>query len=193
MRPDKGGRAGALDDDDIALFRRAVRDVQPITHARRASSTHAHETSAATLRARRAFATGSESQPLVQLSDHYSPAIASEDDTSYVQYGYGPDLILGLKRGKWDTRTSLDLHGATLDQARERLDTFLQSCLTHRIRCVRIVHGKGYGSPNGQAILKQTVRRWLAQMRDVLAYAECSEQDGGAGAVRVLLRARPLV
>lgn len=193
MRRHEGGRATALDADDITLFRRAVRDVQPIMHTPRAPAAPITEASAATLRERRTFATGSQTRTLAQLSDHYSPAMVSQDDTSYVQQGYGPDLVKGLKRGKWDTGAGLDLHGYTLDQARDHLDSFLQSCLSDRIRCVRIVHGKGYGSRNGQAILKQSVRRWLTQMRDVLAYAECAEHDGGAGAVRVLLRAQPPV
>jgi DNA-nicking Smr family endonuclease len=193
MRPDKGGRASALNEEDITLFRRAVRDVQPIKHTDRATLAQVAYASPANLRERRAYATGNESRALAQLSDHYSPAAACQDDTSYVQQGYGPDLVKGLKRGKWNTNASLDLHGYTLDQARDHLDSFLQSCLIHRVRCVRIVHGKGYGSRNGQAILKQTVRRWLTQMRDVLAYTECSEQDGGAGALRVLLRAQPVV
>lgn len=193
MRRHEGGRASALDAEDITLFRQAVRDVKPITHTARATPAQINDASAATLRERRAFATGSQSRTLPQLSDHYSPAMVSQDDTSYVQRGYGSDLVKGLKRGKWDTGAGLDLHGYTLEQARDHLDSFLQSCLSDRIRCVRIVHGKGYGSRNGQAILKQTVRRWLTQMRDVLAYAECSEQDGGAGAVRVLLRAQPPV
>jgi DNA-nicking Smr family endonuclease len=54
---------------------------------------------------------------------------------------------------------------------------------------VRIVHGKGYGSKDGEPVLKQTIRRWLTQMEAVSAYAECSERDGGAGAVQVLLQA----
>jgi DNA-nicking Smr family endonuclease len=80
------------------------------------------------------------------------------------------------------------LHGATLDEARARLDQFLQSCLSHQIKSVCIVHGKGYGSRDRTPVLKQTVRRWLTQIDAVLAYTECNEQNGGAGAVQVLLR-----
>ncbi|HEY9571743.1 MAG TPA: Smr/MutS family protein, partial [Pusillimonas sp.] len=110
-------------------------------------------------------------------------------DSRYLRRGHGPDLIKGLQRGKWPIGASLDLHGSTLEQARERLDRFLQSCLAHQIKCARIVHGKGYGSKDGEPVLKQTIRRWLSQIASVIAYVECSEQDGGAGAVYVLLRA----
>ena len=140
------------------------------------------------LRQRRARAVGSEPVALPQASDHYSPAKVDADDTYYLRPGHGPDLIKGLKRGKWPIGASVDLHGNTLEQARERLDRFLQTCIAHQIKCVRIVHGKGYGSRDGEPVLRQTTRRWLSQIAAVLAYVECGEQDGGAGAVQALLQ-----
>ncbi len=181
-------RAPAIDADDKALFRRAVKSVQPIKDSRRAILPSVPAASGAIMRERRQRAVGAELRRPPQVSDHFWPATVDQNDAFFVQKGHGPDLAKALKRGKWITGASLDLHGNTLDEARDRLDRFLHSCLTHQIKCVRIVHGKGYGSKDGEPILKQTVRRWLTQMSDVLAYAECSEQDGGAGAVQVLLR-----
>src|SRR5690606_12459682 len=97
------------------------------------------------------------------------------------------DLIKGLRQGKWPVGASLDLHGSTLDEARERLDRFLSSCIEFDVRCVRIVHGKGHGS-RGKPVLKTSLRRWLTQIDAVLAYTECAEADGGAGAVLCLLK-----
>jgi DNA-nicking Smr family endonuclease len=176
-----------LDDEDRALFRQAVKTVQPIKDARRASLSPRKQASDL-LRQRREHAMGRETASLSAVSDHYAPARLKHDDTSFLQAGHGPDLIKGLKRGKWPIEASLDLHGSTLDEARGRLEQFLQSCLAHRIKCVRIVHGKGFGSKDGASVLKQTVRRWLSQMRDVKAYTECGEQDGGAGAIQALLK-----
>src|SRR3546814_8197526 len=109
----------------------------------------------------------------MRISD-WSSDVCSSD--LFVRAGCGPDLPRDLKRGKWPMQASLDLHGSTQDEARTRLDQFLQSCLTHRIRCVQIVHGKGFGSKNGAPVLKESVRRWLTQFESVLAYVECSEQ-----------------
>ena len=178
----------ALDADDLTLFRRAVKAVQPIKDTRRAVLPPAALAPAAILRQRRESAMGQEPAKLPQVSDHFAPAKLKDDESSFLQVGSGPDLIKGLKRGKWPIGASLDLHGATLDEARTRLDQFLQSCLTHQIKCVRIVHGKGYGSKEGASVLKETVRRWLTQIQSVIAYTECAEQDGGSGAVQVLLR-----
>ncbi|CPO52889.1 Smr domain [Bordetella pertussis] len=57
-----------------------------------------------------------------------------------------------------------------------------------RARCVRIVHGKGYGSQGLEPVLKDKARTWLVQKADVLAFSEAPERGGGAGALLVLLR-----
>lgn len=177
-----------LTAEDTLLFRRAVKTVTPIKDTQRAILPPALAASQAILRERRDKATGMDSVKLAQVSDQYSPAKVDQDDSSFLRAGHGTDVIKGLKRGKWLISATLDLHGNTLDEARERLDRFLQSCLEHDIKCVCIVHGKGYGSKDGEPVLKQTIRRWLTQMAAVLAYVECAEQDGGSGAVKVLLR-----
>ncbi|HUG58698.1 MAG TPA: Smr/MutS family protein [Candidimonas sp.] len=180
--------APAVSLKDHALFQLAMKSVQPIKDTRRAILPPAPQASGAILRERRERAVGADLRKMPQISDQYAPAKVEADDAHFVQHGYGPDLAKGLKRGKWSIGASLDLHGNTLEEARDRLDRFLQSCLAHHIKCVRIVHGKGYGSKDGESVLKQTIRRWLTQMADVLAYTECAEQDGGSGAVQVLLR-----
>ncbi len=179
----------ALSREDALLFRRAMKTVTPIKDTRRTilPAPRSRE-SGDILRQRRERATGLDPVRLPQTSDLYRPATMDGDDTRYLRSGHGPDLIKGLRRGKWSIGASLDLHGSTLEQARERLDRFLQSCLAQQIKCVRIVHGKGYGSKDGESVLKQTIRRWLTQIAAVIAYVECSEADGGNGAVQVLLR-----
>ncbi|WP_246770488.1 Smr/MutS family protein, partial [Bordetella pertussis] len=59
---------------------------------------------------------------------------------------------------------------------------------TAYVRCVRIVHGKGYGSQGLEPVLKDKARTWLVQKADVLAFSEAPERGGGAGALLVLLR-----
>jgi DNA-nicking Smr family endonuclease len=182
-------RQSALPDDtDTTLFRRAVKSVIPIKDTRQAILPPSRVESDTVLRERRAAAMGTEPDRPAQVSDHYRPANVHHDDACFLRPGHGPDVLKGLRTGKWPTGATLDLHGNTLDEARERLDRFIQSCTEHKIRCVRIVHGKGYGSKDGEPVLKQTVRRWLTQMETVSAYVECPQRDGGAGAVQVLLQ-----
>lgn len=199
--------AERLSAADRNLFRHAVRHVEKIKDPGRVLLAPAALAHASILEERRLRAAGidapkprkrgasapdaaspapTERKPR-PLSDSYAPATHDQDDSRYLKTGHGTDVLRDLKRGKWPIGASLDLHGSTLEDARERFERFLSSCLTHNVKCVRIVHGKGYGSPNGDAVLKATVRRWLAQIAEVIAYVECAEADGGAGAVQVLL------
>ncbi len=181
-------QAPALDADDQRVFRQAVKGAARLHDSRRAILPPVPAAPVAQLRQRRQAATGAQHAPATPVSDLYTSARQAQDESEFVRTGSGPDLLKSLKRGKWPISATLDLHGATLDEARERLDQFLQSCLTHHLRCVCIVHGKGHGSKNGTPVLKESVRRWLTQLACVQAYAECREQDGGSGAVQVLLR-----
>src|SRR5260363_336 len=62
------------------------------------------------------------------------------------------------------------------------------AALKRALRCVRVIHGKGWGSPDGQPVLKAKVRLWLAQIEDVIAFCPARLQHGGEGVVIVLLR-----
>lgn len=179
--------AQQLAPDDIALFRRVVQSVTPATKSDRALLPPTPEATPGQLQQRRQHAMGQPIRHALDVSDQYAPARLDHDDTLFLQSGQGPHLIKGLKKGKWPIQASLDLHGSKLDEARERMERFIQTCRDHHIRCVRIVHGKGYGSKGGDPVLKETVRRWLSQLAVVQAYVECAEADGGAGAVQVLL------
>ncbi|HVL74381.1 MAG TPA: Smr/MutS family protein, partial [Noviherbaspirillum sp.] len=94
-----------------------------------------------------------------------------------------------LRRGHWVIQGQLDLHGMRRDEAREALGEFLRNAVKRGIRCVRIVHGKGLGSVNKEPVLKNKVRSWLVQKDEVMAFCQARGDEGGAGAVVVLLRA----
>jgi DNA-nicking Smr family endonuclease len=178
-----------LDGKDAALFRRAMANVERIQQNQLVHLPVVRLDSPDVMRQRREYAAGKESAPLATLSDDFAAATSSQDDTRFLRHGHGPDVMKNLKLGKWPIQASLDLHGATIDDARERLDRFLHSCITHKLRCVLIVHGKGYGSQDGESVLKTAVRRWLVQLADVIAYTETPAPRGGSGAVQILLKA----
>ena len=178
-----------LSAEDRALFRRMVGPVRRLASPNRAILPPVPAGSPTILMQKRQAASGLDITPPAPVSDQYAPAQLAADASHFLKGGHAPDLLKKLSKGKWPIGATLDLHGSTLDEARTRLDSFLRSCVQHDVRCVRIVHGKGYGSRNNAPILKETVRRWLTQLDDVIAYIECNERDGGAGAVLALLRA----
>lgn len=133
-----------------------------------------------------------EHQALIDsLSDHYIPSYELEtgEELLYVRDGHSPAILSKLRRGHWVVQKHIDLHGLVSDEARAYVSEFISDCKKRGIRCVRIVHGKGLGSRNKEPILKNKVRGWLMQKDEVIAYAQAKQEDGGSGAVIVLLKA----
>ena len=125
------------------------------------------------------------------LSDDFYPAheLESGEELLYLRQGQSPDVLSKLRRGFWVVQAQIDLHGLISDEAREYVAEFLSICKKKNIRCVRIVHGKGLGSRNREPVLKHKLRNWLMQKDEVIAYAQAKPEDGGSGAVIVLLKA----
>jgi DNA-nicking Smr family endonuclease len=100
----------------------------------------------------------------------------------------GPDVTQKLRRGKWSIQRQVDLHGLRTDEARETLTAFIRESHKQGIRCVRVVTGKGLGSPGKEPVLKDKVHRWLVQKAEVVAFVQAQPAHGGAGALVVLLQ-----
>jgi len=116
--------------------------------------------------------------------------LLTDDGLSFRRPGVGPDVPTRLRRGQWALQAEVDLHGLTREAAREALVAFVREAHRRGQRCVRVVHGKGHGSPGRQPVLKDKVQRWLAQRSEVIAFAQASGAQGGAGALLVLLAPR---
>ena len=123
------------------------------------------------------------------LSDHVSIEIEAGDEWSYVRPGMSRQTLRRLRRGYWGIREDLDLHGLTRDEARQELIAFLDACTRKKYRCVRIIHGKGLSSKNREPVLKTRIGNWLVQRDDVLAFCQTRPEDGGGGAILILLKA----
>ena len=114
--------------------------------------------------------------------------LLTDDGLSFRREGVGPEVVTRLRRGHWAIQGQLDLHGLRRDEARDALAGFMRESAQRGWRCLRVVHGKGHGSPGREPVLKAKVHRWLGQHGDVLAFAQASAPEGGAGALIVLLR-----
>ena len=123
------------------------------------------------------------------LSDEIdiSSMIETDDQLSYLRDGMGRDVIRKLRQGDWALQGEIDLHGLRSDEALEALGGFIRQAHRQGWRCVRVVHGKGLGSPGKTPVLKNKVLRWLVQKSEVLAFVQATPSEGGAGALRVLL------
>ena len=112
----------------------------------------------------------------------------TDEHLSFRRPGVGPDVAQKLRRGKWSIQRQIDLHGLRSDDAREALASFIRESHKQGIRCVRIVTGKGLGSPGKTPVLKDKVHRWLVQRSEIVAFVQAPPAQGGAGALVVLLQ-----
>ena len=123
------------------------------------------------------------------ISDEFDAETLLDTDEalSYRRPGMGPDVVRKLRRGGWSIQGQVDLHGLRREDAREALSQFVKDAHKVGWRCVRVVHGKGLGSPGKTPVLKGKVQGWLIQKQEVLAFVQARPAHGGAGALVVLL------
>jgi DNA-nicking Smr family endonuclease len=114
----------------------------------------------------------------------FSPddAMESGEELLFVRPGVSRQTLRKMRRGHWVVEANLDLHGLTRSEAAASVTDFLHRCTAQRVRCVRIVHGKGLG------VLKGKLRKWLPMKNEVLAFTQAPAAQGGGGALLVLLR-----
>ncbi|WFP48609.1 Smr/MutS family protein [Methylomonas sp. EFPC3] len=111
-----------------------------------------------------------------------------EDRIAFLAPGLQKNVLKKLRKGQYGLDAEIDLHGLTSRNAKQQLLNFLHDCVENGIRCVHVIHGKGYNSPDSQPVLKNDINLWLRQHQDVLAFCSAPPKAGGSGAVFVLLR-----
>jgi len=123
------------------------------------------------------------------MSDEFdiTTLLDADDQLSFRRTGIGTDVTRKLRKGEWSIQGQIDLHGLRSDEARNAIGQFIRDAKRMGWRCVRVVHGKGLGSPGKEPVLKSKVQRWLVQKSEVLAFVQAKPSDGGAGALVVLL------
>jgi DNA-nicking Smr family endonuclease len=124
------------------------------------------------------------------ISDEFdaSTLLDIDDALSFRRPGIGTDVTRKLRMGEWSLQGEIDLHGLRREEAREALAAFVRDAHRRGWRCVRVVHGKGLGSPGKTPVLKSKVQSWLIQKNEVLAFVQARGDEGGAGALVVLLK-----
>ncbi len=124
------------------------------------------------------------------MSDEWdtSSLLDTDEALSFRRPGIGPDVVRKLRKGDWSMQAQVDLHSLRTDEAREALGGFIRESFKTGLRCVRVVHGKGLGSPGKVPVLKSKVQSWLIQKNQVLAFVQATPAHGGAGALLVLLQ-----
>ena len=176
--------------DDDADFLEAMAGVRPLERTQQPQRTHYREPVAPSARELEVI------RELDALVNGQGPFDIRESDELMEGCvpGLDPRVLRRLRRGEFTPQADLDLHGCDAATARVLVEEFVVESHARGLRCLRIVHGRGNRSPNGQAVLKPSLPRWLARgpaRLIVLAWTSAPKTDGGTGASYVLLRKGP--
>ncbi|WP_409526259.1 Smr/MutS family protein [Nitrincola sp. MINF-07-Sa-05] len=171
-------------------FAKAVGDVKPIQHDRADLTRHRSRKELnrdPSLNYRREAAAVEPERFIDGLSSEAAEIVESEDDLLFAVPGVQLRQLKRLRKGHIPWEQGLDLHGYSVEEARDQISRFIRSARRDNARCVLIVHGKAYSQPGQPARLKSSVNDWLRQLPGVLAFSSAQPKDGGTGAVYVLL------
>lgn len=172
-----------ISDADRELFRHAVADVKPLPEITPPAP-------AVVKKARRRISAPAPHVHTLEINDVMP--LRSGDVMEFARNGIAPRTLVQMRRGTMAPTATLDLHGLRAKSAQIHLQEFLQHCNTQGERCVRIIHGKGRGPNDAASVLKSIVNHWLRDQASVLAFCSAPVQDGGVGAVYVLLKRSPV-
>jgi DNA-nicking Smr family endonuclease len=159
-----------------------VRDVNPLRQAKRPPERERRRPRASSRRA-------DEARVLADslAFDAHDLDVESGDELGFRREGISESVLRRLRRGEYAVRDEIDLHGMKQDEARAALGAFLAEAAHLDRRCVRVIHGKGLGSGHRGPVLKSAVNRWLRRHAAVAAFCSARRNDGGTGALYVLL------
>jgi len=105
--------------------------------------------------------------------------------------GVSDAQLLALGRGEPAPEERIDLHGTRREAAARLVAQRIESASRRGLRCLIVIHGRGSGSGDRQAILRDALPGWLSKPPNaerVLAFAPAPRGLGGDGATLVLLR-----
>jgi DNA-nicking Smr family endonuclease len=176
-----------MQDDDLNLFKSATQGVKPISHDRAdIGKTKADRQQLAKLR--QAATVRVENITIDGLSDLFVIDVTAEEELYWARDGVQEGQMRKLKAGQIAFEGSLDLHGMSVEKARETLWAFLAEATKFEIRCVRITHGKAARLDGKRPLIKSHVNTWLRQHAQVLGFTSCIAKHGGSGALYAMLK-----
>lgn len=179
-------RAKPDNSDQELSFTDAMQGVTPHTHDRADLKPVRHKD--INLDAKRAAALIEEEKVIDNLSSEAVDLVESNEELIFASPGIQLRVLKRLKQGHIPWEEGLDLHGYTIDDARDQLSRFIRTAQNRNMRAVIVVHGKAYSQSGKQPLLKSYVNEWLRRMPGVLAFTSAQDRDGGTGALYVLIK-----
>ena len=171
---------------ELQAFRQALTDVKRIEQERAHTGKARRNDESASYRREKA----QEQNELIVdgLNSTLTREMGAEERVLFALPGVQQRLLKRMQAGHLGWDAGVDLHGYSVDGAREELNGFISDAKRRGLRSLIVVHGKAYTEPGKPALLKSYVTDWLQQIDGVLAFCSAQPQDGGSGALYVLLK-----
>lgn len=176
-----------MSDDDFSLFTSEMRGVKRIQVDQADTGKVRPDRQQIQQRRQNAMVRSSETK-VDGLSDQFVIDVAAEDELYWARDGVQDSQLRKLKAGQVPFEGSLDLHGMSVEKARETLWDFFAEAARYEVRCVRVTHGKAARLDGKRPMIKSHVNTWLRQHPQVLGFTSCLPKHGGTGAVYILLK-----
>ncbi len=167
-----------ISDEDKALFRANMADVQPLSVHPKASIKKIMPQRVKHQEVKK---------DVYPINEASIEPVFSDTVLSYYKNPIPMKRMQQLKKGMIPCEGRLDLHGLHVNDAWAALSAFIEHHYHLKHRCLLIIHGKGgvHGEPS---ILKNQVNQCLQQRPEVLAFHSADAHHGGTGALYVLLK-----
>ena len=175
-------------DPEEQLFLQEMQGVKPLQAKERVELRKGDISQTSAAARRLAAQKQPEEQDGNRLQTSEVKRVGPHDVIGYKRPGIQDGVYRKLRLGKYETEARLDLHRRTIDEARRELYRFIQECMSHDIRSVLVLPGKGDRNINDPAVLKSYLVHWLEELDEVQAYHTAQPHHGGSGAFYVLLR-----
>lgn len=183
-KPPKPFTLPSLSEDEKSLFQQAMKGVAPL---RKHSFLSETTPSWSPRKIRSRDETQQQTSPTYNTHFLANP-VTPEEVLSYRHISVSNKSFKRLKQANLPIEARLDLHGKSLDEAINLTQNFIHDAQVHAYKCVLIVHGKGRYSPDCFPQIKNLLNQWLRDQIEVLAFHSAKPQDGGQGALYVLLK-----
>lgn len=173
--------------DEEALFWAEMAGVRPLQREPKVRLQNARQPSAEQTSVRRQAALTEATPDDNPLGTTHIDWVAPTDVLTYRVDGIAHGVFRRLKQGGYTMDARLDLHRYTVEQARIAVFKFIQDCRRYDVRAAIILHGKGERGDQ-KAVVKSHVNHWLRTIPEVLAFHSAQPNQGGAGALYVLIK-----
>ncbi|MDF2181144.1 DNA endonuclease SmrA [Neptuniibacter sp. CAU 1671] len=160
--------------------------VKPLQSGNRAdlSAQRPHRVNPNAAARRRAALAGAEGELTTSEIEWLHPL----DPLAWKRDGVQEGVYKNLRLGHYQVDARLELMRKTPGQALDDLLSFIRECIKLDIRTVLITHGRSHQRTDSANKMKSYLSHWLPLLPEVMAFHWAQPQQGGHGAIYVLLR-----